>query len=89
MEKYKEMLVEKEIDGRVPGLKILKGMTLLCHCPEDQECHADVPLERLGTDYEGAGKRRKYTDGYFFGNMHEDSPMVSFIDDGLPVPVSS
>ena len=89
MEKYKEMLVEKEIDGRVPGLKILKGMTLLCHCPEDQECHADVLLERLGTDYEGAGKRRKYKDGYFFGNMHEDSPMVSFIDDGLPVRVSS
>ena len=55
----------------------LRGKVLLCHCRENQDCHADVLCDL-------ANKAPAAKD-HFQGNVEGDPVMTDFIDDGLPV----
>ena len=73
---------------------LLKDKLLLCHCLEDQECHADFLLDLAN------GKQKlmhptsvtniPYTDteDYVKGNKAEQEIPLEFIDDGLEVRTS-
>ena len=92
-QKYRNYLEES---GKVGEIEALRGKVLVCHCKEDQACHADVLIDlrrsaRAAPDVQmdpAPAARTTSTPlsgSFFFGAAVEAEPLVVFIEDGLPV----